>query len=584
MLKEQEINYRVKFINNKSYWYHGDCEIGDLVYCNGSQEGILGKVVETSQRVFAMCSIISVVGHIQLENKDDIIDLWNDLNKEERNKILEALSAKEPYTKDKFINSVSNFWTVKGSEGMEWKDFLPFVLSYAQTWKPEIPESYDSEFECFNGFKWERIEIIPEAEELKYDFLINGVLYGTAEMIADIRDRYELKEVTEFLNGIYRATFNEIDIMREYPSCKAAFFSINGYSATAVYSESGYPYLTKAVHTPVKLNHGEDYSFISHYYPDEIFRDSTSGFETGKFDVSFNAPFDKEFRSLDYVMKRDDILYQMKGIDYMSPPETKDADWSYQTDENEVILNRYKGKKKEVIFPEELEGKKVIGIASRFGKEDDSYTKLQSITIPEGYRYIGAYAFCGCRKLINVNLPSSLEMIGDGAFLKCANLKEITIPKSVRYIRHNYDDSYGGRYMFHGCSKLERAYIYKGLDYKKGVPFEGRTKVCLKNYEKKDKQVKRLLIDTRMKDLEAWPTLEVYVGQILTIHLDMEAHHIELYTPYHEYAGLIVENDDCNDLTEHFLSTFLDHSRFLIISEKMQCYDDIISEAEAVFC
>lgn len=581
-MAESYTSYNVKFINNKSYWYWCDeeCRIGDLVYCTGSQEGVLGKIIRISKSNFANQKITSVAGHIQLENTEDIEELWKALDKEGREKIMYVLGQKDPYSKVKFINCIANFWTVKGSEGMNWEDFLPFVVSYSESWKPKItePETYD---DCISldGFLWRKIQDLPDLEEIDRDFLINGVLYGTAEMIEKVNESYDLDSPVEFIPGIYRVSFDELSIMTEFPELKIALFYVTRNSAFAVYSESGYPYLTKEVYTPLKMDHADGYSYIMRYRPDEVFRDTSSSYNPDQFDVRFNSPFDKEFRSLDYVVKKDGILYQMNGVDRSNPPTTKNSDWVYSIDANEAVIHRYKGHSPEPKFPTVLEGKKVAGIFHRFAKEDLSYTNIKRIVIPEGYRYIGAYAFAGCKNLREVILPSTLTTIGDGAFLKCSKLEEVILPDSLVRITNNYDDKNGGRYMFKGTS-LKNAYIPDHLSYKEGHPFESCTKVTIKNY-RNHSSADKCLINSDAKDFEGTSTDQIYAGANLIIHQNQEDNTIEFFTQFGEYAGCIVKKEEYDYVPETDFKKYPDQKKIRIISEKeVYSYQNIVIEVE----
>ena len=569
-MAESYTTYKVKFINNKSYWYWSDeeCRIGDLVYCTGSQEGILGKIIETSTREFANQKITSVTGHIQLENTEDIGELWKFLDKDGRERIMDALGQKEPYSKVKFINCISSFWTVKGSEGMKWEDFLPFVVSYSESWQPEISEPETND-DCIsrNGFLWREIQDLPDLEEIDRDFLINGVLYGTAEMIEKISQTYQLDEAVEFIPGIYRMPFDELSIMAEFPELKIALFYVTRNNAFAVYSESGYPYLTKEVYTPIRMDHGQGYSYISRYRPDEVFRDTSSSYNPDEFDVRFNSPFDKEFRSLDYVVEKDGILYQMNGIDHNNPPYTKNSDWVYSIDGGEAVIHRYKGHSPEPVFPTELEGRKVAGIFDRFAKEDNSYANIKRIVIPEGYRYIGAYAFAGCKNLRELKLPPTITTIGDGAFLKCSKLEEVTLPDSLIRITNNYDDKNGGRYMFKGCTSLKNAYIPDHLKYKDGHPFEICTKVSVRQY-RNDSSVPSYLVDSNDKDMEGVCTDQIYAGADLIVHHNEEDSRIELYTRYGEYGGSLIKEEGYEFVPETDFNNYPDQKKIRIISEK----------------
>ena len=75
---------------------------------------------------------------------------------------------------------------------------------------------------------------------------------------------------------------------------------------------------------------------------------------------------------------------------------------------------------------------------------------IKKITIEEGVRNIGSYAFNCCYALENAIIPDSVETIGGFSFSNCANLKNVTIGNSVKQI---------GRYAFFCCEKLNNIII-----------------------------------------------------------------------------------------------------------------------------
>lgn len=102
---------------------------------------------------------------------------------------------------------------------------------------------------------------------------------------------------------------------------------------------------------------------------------------------------------------------------------------------------------------------------------------LQSITLPEGLKTIGDYAFGGCRKITSINLPSTLQSIGKGAFRDWSKLLSITIPSNVTQILSSTFSSCAsltsveflgnvttiGDYAFYMCSSLSSITLPEGL-------------------------------------------------------------------------------------------------------------------------
>ena len=70
---------------------------------------------------------------------------------------------------------------------------------------------------------------------------------------------------------------------------------------------------------------------------------------------------------------------------------------------------------------------------------------MTSVTIGEGVRSIGNYAFYNCSSLTSVTIPNSVTSIGYETFYNCSSLTSVTIGEGVRSI---------GNSAFYGCSSL----------------------------------------------------------------------------------------------------------------------------------
>ena len=79
---------------------------------------------------------------------------------------------------------------------------------------------------------------------------------------------------------------------------------------------------------------------------------------------------------------------------------------------------------------------------------------LTSVTICEGIKRIGNYAFYGCSNLTNVTIPSSVTDIDNSAFSNCTSLSSITLPESITGIGH---------FAFYGCTSLSNITIPEGV-------------------------------------------------------------------------------------------------------------------------
>ncbi len=89
------------------------------------------------------------------------------------------------------------------------------------------------------------------------------------------------------------------------------------------------------------------------------------------------------------------------------------------------------------------------------GEAAFSYSKLKSITIPEGVTTIGSAAFGGCEKLIDVSIPRTVTSIGVSAFSMCTELTDVVIPNSVTTL---------GNSAFYECPKLKNVVLPDTLE------------------------------------------------------------------------------------------------------------------------
>ena len=96
--------------------------------------------------------------------------------------------------------------------------------------------------------------------------------------------------------------------------------------------------------------------------------------------------------------------------------KTEESDFQYVIENGAAVITGYVGLGREVMIPATLEQVPVVGISDRAFENQKTIT---SVTLPNGIRYVGWFAFSGCVKLQSVYLPSSLSVIEYGAFLNC---------------------------------------------------------------------------------------------------------------------------------------------------------------------
>lgn len=61
-----------------------------------------------------------------------------------------------------------------------------------------------------------------------------------------------------------------------------------------------------------------------------------------------------------------------------------------------------------------------------------AYSQMSSVSLPDGLRKIGPYAFCNCSNLDICALPDSVQEISQRAFYGCFALTEITLPENLQ--------------------------------------------------------------------------------------------------------------------------------------------------------
>ena len=107
-----------------------------------------------------------------------------------------------------------------------------------------------------------------------------------------------------------------------------------------------------------------------------------------------------------------------------------------------VVIAKYTGNAGNLVVPEQLDKRSVVGIGCGAFHDCDSLT---TVKLPSGVAGIGDRAFSYCDNLTAIELPSEVAIIGDRAFDNCDNLTTIDIPSTVTSI---------GDYAFCNCYDL----------------------------------------------------------------------------------------------------------------------------------
>ena len=122
-------------------------------------------------------------------------------------------------------------------------------------------------------------------------------------------------------------------------------------------------------------------------------------------------------------------------------------------------ISRFKGfEEDEMIIPNEIDGKKIIGIAS---KAFQGCVSVKKLCLSDGIRILENGSFSECSALVEVVLPNTLTTIGsptteckEGVFAS-TKLKTISIPDSVTYM---------GPYTFWYCHDLKSVELSSNLE------------------------------------------------------------------------------------------------------------------------
>ncbi len=130
--------------------------------------------------------------------------------------------------------------------------------------------------------------------------------------------------------------------------------------------------------------------------------------------------------------------------------ETPASAFEYCIEGDGVAITGYLGEDEIVVLPEEIDGKKVLGIHNNVfdGESGVKAVKLantieyiaatcmeneelQYVICGEALKEIGDCAFSGCTSMIEIQLNAELEKIGVASFAKCTSLKSVYVPEMV---------------------------------------------------------------------------------------------------------------------------------------------------------
>ena len=114
-----------------------------------------------------------------------------------------------------------------------------------------------------------------------------------------------------------------------------------------------------------------------------------------------------------------------------------DGDYEYTRSGSQATITKYNGSKTEVEIPENFGGSYATVVA--IGNENgvDAFrgnTKIESVTVPDTVKVIGASSFMICTSLKTVVLGEGVETIDSRAFSGCSSLATVTIGANVKSI------------------------------------------------------------------------------------------------------------------------------------------------------
>ena len=136
----------------------------------------------------------------------------------------------------------------------------------------------------------------------------------------------------------------------------------------------------------------------------------------------------------------------------------EEVPFHYEEFEDSVTITAYIGGDPDVVVPETINGKPVIGINNFHGWN----VEVTSVELPDTVQFIESHAFGTCSELKTVIMGDDLSYIGDYAFADCTKLKSITFSNNLGHI---------GSCAFRNCNALESVTLPASLYYLSGDAF-----------------------------------------------------------------------------------------------------------------
>lgn len=134
------------------------------------------------------------------------------------------------------------------------------------------------------------------------------------------------------------------------------------------------------------------------------------------------------------------------GFSVLAEETYESGKWNFEIIGENAVITGYNGTETDVYVPNKVsEGEKEYPVIKLGDNLFEYNTYLNSVTLGEGIKEIGASAFSGAANLVCIVTPESLETIGDNAFSDCVNFNSVILYDGVKSI---------GKDAFSGCGKL----------------------------------------------------------------------------------------------------------------------------------
>ncbi|MBQ9773188.1 MAG: leucine-rich repeat protein [Clostridia bacterium] len=157
------------------------------------------------------------------------------------------------------------------------------------------------------------------------------------------------------------------------------------------------------------------------------------------------AELEQEILSLKTAFYEERVVYEERireleaALATGGGTDAEQTQFQYTVADGMATVTAYLGRETSVVIPERLGDSAVVSVADRAFENNLTVT---SVTIPEGVRHIGWFAFSGCVFLKQVTLPASLTQVDYGAFQNCPADLTVTCPDG------SYAEAYAISYGF----------------------------------------------------------------------------------------------------------------------------------------